>query len=144
MTGLESPPLPARAGRLPCARGGVGRIPYRMHSVRPMDMPDVEGAIRTSKMTGRPCRWSSLRFLAPFLDVQRTASAGTALTCKEGNPDRASTGTAVNKECYSEWLAILGCLSSVTFLCPQACLSQTGQGFGPNFPNYGHHLHRGV
>ena len=55
-----------------------------------------------------------------------------------------ATGTAVNKECYSEWLAILGCLSSVTFLCPQACLSQTGQGFGPNFPNYGHHLHRGV
>ena len=36
-TGLEpSPtPFPARAGKLSCAQGGVGRVPYRMHSVRP-------------------------------------------------------------------------------------------------------------
>ena len=59
---------------------------HTVHSVRPTDMPDVEGAIRTSKMTGRSCRWSSLRFPAPFLDVQRAASTGAALTRKEGNP----------------------------------------------------------
>ena len=71
--------------RVPRVELGVFHT-IRLHSVRPTDMPDVEGAIRTSKMTGRPCRWSSLRFPAPFLDVQRAASTGTALTRKEGNP----------------------------------------------------------
>ena len=70
-TGLE----PSTTGRLPCGQGGVGRVPYRVRSVRPTDMPDVQGALRTS---GQPCRWFSVR-------VQRAASTGTALTGKRND-----------------------------------------------------------